>query len=36
MRQFPEWAVRDRFDINARTESPNSTKDALGQTRAPL
>jgi uncharacterized protein (TIGR03435 family) len=29
MRQFPEWAVRDRFDINARTNSPNPTKDDL-------
>lgn len=29
MRQFPEWAVRDHFDINARTESPNPTKDDM-------
>jgi uncharacterized protein (TIGR03435 family) len=29
MREFPEWAVRDKFDINARTESPNPTKDDM-------
>jgi len=29
MRQFPDWAVRNKFDINARAESPNPTKDDM-------
>lgn len=29
MRSLPKWAVTDKFDINARTESQNPTKDEL-------
>jgi uncharacterized protein (TIGR03435 family) len=29
MRSLPKWAVTDRFDINARTESQNPTKDEM-------
>jgi len=29
MRSLPKWAVTDKFDINARTESQNPTKDEM-------
>ena len=29
MREFPEWAARDRFDISARSDAPNPTKDDM-------